>query len=193
MRLACLLLILLSSHSAFALSGYLTAGLGAGGSRLIDFTAYNSQMGAGSSLYITGGLHLAISDTLPHRFEAEIGLGYMTQGDNKKEPHITWSRIPIEAIYFYRNVQEDFRLGWGVTFHSHNELSSTGIGALPTIQVKDSWGWILAAEKIFSYGGTSLSGSAAGIRYTRIKYNSSSFSNEADASNFMATITIFGE
>src|SRR3712207_1620507 len=90
----------LASHQAQAISGYFSMGYGRGGTRLSDVTGgqdYNTQ--AGSGLFLTGGALFAVSPTIPHRFEMQLGLGYMFQEDARQEENrVTWRRIPIEAL-----------------------------------------------------------------------------------------------
>lgn len=55
--------------------------------------SYSTQ--AGSGLFFVGGLVIPISATTPHRFEAQVGAGYLFQSDERsKDDSVSWARIP---------------------------------------------------------------------------------------------------
>lgn len=193
-RTAFVLFCVLISIKAEAVSSYLSMGYGRGGTHLPDVTGgqnYNTQ--AGSGLFITGGALFVLSPTIPHRFEMEFGLGYMFQDDARQEENrVSWSRIPIEALYFYRNTREMFRLGWGATYHVGNRISAKGTNASADISVENALGWLISGEKLFSSNEDGLGAWGLGFRYLWINYKSSSFAKDADGSGWSLTLSFVG-
>ncbi len=189
-----LFIALFVSLQTQAVSGYLSTGYGRGGTRLSELTGgqdYNTQ--AGSGLYLTGGALFVLSPTTPHRFELQIGLGYMFQDDAREEENrISWSRIPIEALYFYRNTREMFRLGWGATYHVGNNISAKGTNAAIETDVDNALGWMISGEKLFSLKADELGVWGIGFRYLWINYKSSSFLRDADGSSWFLTLSFIG-
>src|SRR5438105_4362115 len=88
---------LLFSQGALTVTVHLSFGYGRNGTYLSDLTGgqnYNTQ--AGSGLYLSGGVILPISPTIPHSFEAQLGIGYLYQGDSRDENNsVSWTRFPI--------------------------------------------------------------------------------------------------
>jgi hypothetical protein len=185
-------ILVIGSH-AYAVDGYVSFGYGHGGTQLKDVTGgqdYNTQ--AGSGLYMVGGVVIPISPTTPHRFEGQLGLGYMFQDDARNEENlVSWSRVPLEALYFYRNTRELFRFGWGITYHVAGKISAKGTNSSAETNVDNALGWVFAAEKLWSPSENTPGTVAFGIRYVSIKYNSSNFSEEADGSTWYLTLSSF--
>ncbi|MES2965414.1 MAG: hypothetical protein V4760_16145 [Bdellovibrionota bacterium] len=180
---------------AHALAGYLSMGYGRGGTHLRDLTGgqnYNTQ--AGSGLFLTGGALLTVSDTIPHRFEAQLGLGYMFQDDAREELNSTkWSRVPIEALYYYRNTREMFRFGWGATYHVFNRISGKGANLSVTRDVENAFGWVVAGEKLFNEPSKEGQAWGLGLKYVWLNYKSSSFVSDADANTWYLTFSLLGK
>lgn len=184
-----------ASAPAQAISGYLSLGFGSGGTRLSNVTGgQDYQVQAGSGLFMTGGALFSLSPTVPHRFEMQLGLGYLFQDDaRQKENRVSWSRIPIEAIYLYRHTQSLFRLGWGATYHMANKISAKGSNATAGTNVDDSLGWIISGEKLFASREGGRGVWSLGLRYLWIDYKSSSFSKPADGNSWFLTLSLMGE
>jgi len=93
LRVAFVLIIVTFQTSA---AGFLTIGYGRGGDSLSNASggqSYSTQ--AGSGLFFVGGLVIPISATTPHRFEAQVGAGYLFQSDERsKDDSVSWARIP---------------------------------------------------------------------------------------------------
>ena len=189
-RMLAIFLLVGSSSFANAIDGFVSAGYGRSGTSLSDVTGgqdYNTQ--AGSGLFLTGGAILPISATTPHRFEAQLGVGYMFQDDARDESKtVSWSRIPLEAIYFYRNTQELFRFGWGPIFHFNNKITAKGANSAAATSVDNSLGWAVGVEKIFKTGDES-SFWGLGLKYNFIKYHADAFSKEADGNCLFVTFS----
>lgn len=184
------LLLLICSARASALSFYGNIGYGIGGTQLADSTgSQDYRIQAGTGYFLGGGLLLPISPTTPHRFEAQVGLNLLMTGSDG-DNGVTWTRIPLEALYFYRNTNENFRFGYGLTYHVANRVSASGLNSTAEMNVDNAVGWIFSAEKIFATR-TEDSG-AIGIRYVDINYRSSSFTKDAKGSAWFLVLSFFG-
>lgn len=167
--------LLFIANFAFAASGFLTLGYGSGGDSLSASSGgqdYNTK--AVSGLYFVGGKIFTVSPTIPHRFEAQFGLGYMFQNDAREQVNaVSWSRIPIEAIYYYNNTVENFRLGWGTTYHINGSVSAKGSNETASTNVENAWGFVVVAEKVWD---TSTEGTmSVGLRHTSMNYRLTAF------------------
>ncbi len=55
---------------------------------------------------------------------------------------VSWSRITIEAIYYYHSTFENFRLGWGATYHINGSVSGKGSNETASASVEKAWGFV---------------------------------------------------
>ncbi|GEM_PF-2440585 len=170
-------------------AGFLTVGYGHGGDSLSNASGgqdYSTQ--AGSGLFFVGGLLFPISTTTPHRFEAQIGAGYLFQNDeHSKDDSVSWSRIPIEALYYYHNTRNKFRLAWGATYHIANNIDSRGVNKSAETRAENAWGRILVVEKLWSTEtGETMS---IGLRHTSINYRLSAFDKIVNGDAWSVTFT----
>lgn len=184
-------LLLVGGTTAHAASSFVTIGYGRGGDALADVTGgqnYNTH--AGDGLALLGGFIFPVSPTEPHRFEAELAVGYLFQGDARDVGNETsWRRFPIEATYFYRNTTERFRFGWGATYHVANRISASGVNATATTSAENALGWFVTAEKLFVNADASPGFWGIGLRYTSIKYRFGDFSRTVDGSTIWLTLS----
>lgn len=124
-----------------------------------------------------------MSPTQPHRFETQIGVGVITAGQTRGtsktgEPNsaINWNRYPIELVHFYHNTRDQFRLGWGISYHMNNDLEKTENTVKEKIPVENSLGFVFQLEKVMGKReGIAAGFGTIGIRYQKITYQSSSF------------------
>lgn len=189
--LAILFSFFIFASNAYAFSGFMSFGYGSGGSDLNKLTGgQNYDIQAGDGIFISGGVILPLSPTIPHRFEAQLGIGYMFQNDadDKDKNTVSWSHIPIDLIYFYRNTRELFRLGYGVTYQFSNKLDADGTNGTASTDVDNALGWVITAEKYFTSNDVSIWG--IGLRYNMIDYSSSGFSKEANGDALFVTFTL---
>ena len=188
-KLVLISLALFISLETFALDSFFNSGYGRGGTSLSDVTGgqdYNTQ--AGSGLFLIGGVLIPISPTTPHRFEAQIGMGYLFQYDARDaDKTVSWSRIPLEAIYFYRNTKDLFRFGWGLIYHMNNRITAQGSNSSAATSVDNALGWTIVLEELFR-NKENNNFLTFGLKSNFIKYKSSSFSKDADGSSFFLTI-----
>lgn len=183
------------SEKSQALSSVFSIGYGQGGAAWSDLTgSLGASSRAGSGFSAAGGVLWLVSPTRPHQFEAQLTLGYMFLSEGKAEKdYFSWSRVPVEALYFYHHTREDFRLGWGGTFHTRGQIKGNGAYQGATTDVLDSWGWVLSAEKVFNAENESEienqtkknePSMAVGLRYTNIRYRTVRFDGEIDGSTW---------
>lgn len=135
------------------------------------------------------GAIVPVSDTIPHRFEAQLGVGYLFQSKVEGEDKVGWNRIPFEAIYFYHNTSSRFRLGWGGIYHALNELTGKGKYANVYAKADDAFGFVVAAEKNFNVDNQA--DWTIGIRYQWIGYNAPLFSSRANGDAFFVTFSVY--
>lgn len=166
-----------------------TMGYGQGGDYLKDFTGGDFNTKAGSGFLLLGGVTFPISPTFPHRFEAQLNAGFLMQDDaRKEESKTTWARWPVELLYYYNNLRNQYRVGYGVTYHFHNRLTGKGENASVQTNFDNAFGYILAAEKMFeaNIGGTW----GLGLRYTWIDYKAPTLTRTVNGNALIATFTV---
>lgn len=171
--------------------GFLTFSYGQGGDSLSASTGgqnYSTQ--AGSGLHFVGGWLFPVSATVPHRFEAQIGAGYVFQNDERSRgDSVSWSRVPIEGLYYYHNTVQKFRLGWGAAYHVAGSLSGKGENSSVDSRAENSWGRLVSIEKLWrAETGEILS---VGIRHTWIRYRLTAFDKVVSGDAFSVTFTGF--
>lgn len=170
-------------------ASFLTVGYGHGGDFLADASGgqdYSTQ--AGTGLFFIGGLLVPISATVPHRFEGQLGVGYLFQNDERsKDDSVSWSRIPIEALYFYHHTRNKFRLGWGATYHVANNINGRGTNANAGTHADNAWGLVVAVEKLWcTETGETM---AVGLRHTSINYRLTAFDKVVNGGAWSVTFT----
>ncbi len=171
-----------------AVRAFASAGFGVGGSHLSDVTGgqdYNIR--AGSGLSLTGGalVPMFVSESL--NLAAQFGAGILLQADNRDQSkEASWIRFPLESILFIRNGC-CFRFGAGPIYHVGNRISAKGANSSASTGVDNALGWAIATEILMGWEERHLL--AIGLRYNSIKYESSSFSGDADGSALFLTAT----
>tara|TARA_B110001454_G_scaffold219204_1_gene252254 strand:+ start:68832 stop:69404 length:573 start_codon:yes stop_codon:yes gene_type:complete len=185
------LALLLLTNAALASSGFLTFGYGDGGDSLSSASGgQNYRTHAGSGLFFMLGKIITVSPTVPHHFEAQLGIGYLFQNDaREQDSSVSWSRVPIEAIYFYKNTIENFRLGWGSTCHINSSINAKGTNASASTSVENAWGFVLAAEKLWVTETNEMM--SIGLRHTSMNYRLTAFDKVVNGDNLSVTFTGF--
>lgn len=185
--------LLLASVSANGnIEPVISIAIGEGGDKLSNSTGYQEYGStAGTGFTVLGGILLPISPTVPHRFEMQFNAGFsVLHHSGGKKGDVLWSRFPLEAIYYYHNKKQNFRLGWGAIYHIENYISANGINSSAETQVDNALGFILAAERTVPESDVKDRPLiAAGFRFTNIKYKANSFSKDADGSSFQLIYT----
>ncbi len=185
---ALLFAVLLYPSAAFAVGKFLSLGFAGGGTDLASRTGYaGHDLNAGSGWYFSGGILLPVSDTVPHAFEAQLGIGYFFTDSGKDDNIVSFSRVPLEAIYYYRNTENRFRFGWGAIYHFENRIRGKGVHSAAGADVDPALGWTLSAQK-FLRPQSEQAAVVFGVRYNSIRYKSPRFSSPADGSAFLFTV-----
>lgn len=188
MRALILATLLWPTTTAFAIDKFIALGYASGGTNLATRTSNAGyKLHAGAGFYLSGGIMVPISDTAPHAFELQLGLGYSFTDSGKDDNVVTFSRVPLEAIYYYRNTDNRFRLGWGAIYHVENRVRGKGVHAGVEADVDPAWGWTLSAQKYLSEHQEDAA-FAIGLRYNSIRYRSPSFNASADGSALLFTV-----
>lgn len=128
-----------------------------GGDLIVNDQRYSSRAGNLSSFALGG-----MKSYSPH-IEGQFSIGAKTDIIKSGDPEITWVRIPVNTMVFYR--QKKFRLGFGLTIHFSPKLKGTGTASNVTTDFKNAIGGL--AEVDFDINKTFM----WGIRYTRINYH----------------------
>lgn len=168
--LALALTVPVASH-AMDVRPFLKAGYDFGGDTLVTavFTDGSSDtIKANEGLYIGGGASI-VTDS--KRMEIELSLAYKFSIVSADNGDIEFTRLPLEALAFYR--WDKVRLGGGLTYHINPELEGSGIATPLDVQFDDALGFVLQAD----YRLTDRM--AIGLRYTNLKYEASGSSASA--------------
>lgn len=185
----------LSASHVQAIETVTSLGYGNAGDRIVGILGGPDQdLRVGQGTVFSVGFVQPISATTPHRFEAQVSIGYSYAfaGNEKEQNTLSWSRIPLDLLYFYRNTQEDFRFGWGVTHHFLNKITGSGSFAPLTQSVEPAWGWVVTVEKLMKLKhGIGPQYASLGVRYQSIRYKAAGFAESADASAFLLTGSYF--
>jgi hypothetical protein len=186
-----LVVLLILSLRAFAVNGFFSLGYNSGGgSKLQDSTGGQSyNIDAGSGFLWSGGIVFPVSPTMPHRFEAQLGIGYMVNYSGGKDNEVDWTRVPLEAIYFYHNTREHFRLGWGPIYHMYNHITAKGSNSAAKMDVDNSWGWTFMAE-MYAAPPVGKTYATFGLKYNVIQYKSPDFVQNAIGNAILVTLTM---
>ncbi len=175
---------------------FITTGYFHGGDSFKEFTTNkNDQLRFGQGLQFTFGAITQISNTLPHQFELQYGVGYFHQDQGSEENlnHISWSRVPIEIIYYYKNTQNNFRLGWGPIYHMNNVVNSSPQIFSQPETFKSSLGLLIALDFISVFVPTpqlQQTEILIGLKYQIINYESKSNQNIYNANALGLSITV---
>jgi hypothetical protein len=138
------------------------AGYDAGGDTLVVVVfsdGSRESIKANEGLFLGGGISILNE---ARDIEAEISLTYKFQLITASNGDVTWSRLPLDALVFYR--LPAVRLGGGLTYHMGPELKGSGVVSSLDVNFDDALGVILQAdyrvsEKI-----------SLGLRYTSLDY-----------------------
>ena len=96
--------------------------------------------------------------------EAEVTLAYKFASARAASGDVTWTRIPLDALAFYRLPR--FRFGGGLTYHFAPQLQGAGVASNATAKFDDALGWVLQADYILTPRYI------IGARYTDVTYRS---------------------
>ena len=141
----------------------LKAGFDFGGDTMVTvvFTDGETQnIKANEGLYLGGGMAI-INDAKD--WEYHLTLAYKFALIDAKNGDVEWTRLPLEALVFYRFPH--VRLGGGLTYHLSPHLEGSGVVGGLDIKFKNALGVVLQAD----WRVTSTI--AVGGRYTMLEYD----------------------
>ena len=169
--LAAILAVAISAVSKSTLATQIEAGgsligdFNAGADKLatLEFTDSSTQeIKGGNGVIFAGGVGALFFNKGSHRLETllTIGLKYSTMQPTTNAD-LSFVRVPVELLGFYRNEALHFRVGGGAASYFGSSLSGSGAASGLHVAFKPALGGIVEAD--FVSGGFSL-----GLRYTRL-------------------------
>ena len=153
------------------------AGYDTGGDKLATVTFSNGDtqsIRANEGLYAGGGISV-LNDDKNLEFLGTINVKYAAvHADNED---ITWTRVPIDALLFYRT--QSFRFGGGLTFQLSPKLKASGQVANSNVNVDNAVGLLLQGDYLlgkvniglratlvdFKANGVTAKGNGVGITF----------------------------
>ena len=159
-------LVLVFSHmgaaSASESKPMFKLGYDAGGDTMVTALFTNGSQDnikANEGLYIGGGVSIVSDDK---KLETELTLSYKFQTITASNGDVTWTRVPLEGLVFYRFPQ--VRVGGGLTYHLNPTLSGSGLASGIDTSYDDALGTVLQADWRLTERMN------IGLRYTQIDY-----------------------
>ena len=159
------------------------AGVDVGGDTMVTvvFTDGDTQkVRANDGFYLGGGAAI-IDDAQDMEYHVTLAYKFaLIDGDNGD---IEWTRIPLEALAFYRF--QHVRFGGGLTYHINPKLEGSGLVGGLDVEFKNALGVVLQAD----WRITELIASAA--RYTFLEYDAEgAFTGSAKSNGVGVTFSI---
>lgn len=144
----------------------------------LRFTDGSSQtITTGNGVILSAGAGAIFFGPQPHRLETllTVGVKYSTMrpADNAD---LSFVRVPIELLAFYRNDHFHFRVGGGMALYVDNSLSGSGAASGIDLTFDPAVAGIAQADFI-------AGGFFAGIRYTALNFHTESSSTGYSASS----------
>lgn len=141
----------------------LVAGYDTGGDKIVSVTFTNGEtdsLRANEGLYVGGGISV-INDDKNIEFLGTVN--YKFASLHASNGDIDWTRIPLDALLFYR--MQSFRVGAGLTYVMSPRLSGSGVAGGVNTKVDDALGFLIQADYL-------LGKVAIGVRGTFVSYKS---------------------
>jgi len=104
----------------------LKLGIDFGGETLgtVTFTDGSTQsIKSNQGFYLGGGALIRVTDSKD--IEVEVSLSYKEDSINASNGNVKFTRMPVDALVFYRFPQQ-FRVGGGLTYHLNPKESCSG-------------------------------------------------------------------
>lgn len=139
----------------------LVAGYDTGGDKIVNVTFTNGQtdsIRANEGLYLGAGVSV-LNDDKDLEFLGTVN--YKFTSIHASNGDIDWTRIPLDALLFYR--MESFRVGAGLTYVMSPKLSGSGVAGGVNTKVDDALGFLVQADYL-------LGKVALGLRYTALDF-----------------------
>lgn len=162
-----------------------------GGDKLVDVTysdGSKSNIEAGRGIILAGGAVVNFTETTPHTFEVQGTFGIKwTSTKQATNGEVDFYRWPLELLSFYRNTENNFRLGGGVTYQLGNELKGSKDASAISTKLKNALGFVVQGDYFIG----AASNMALGLRYTTIQYETENFGGSASGNSFGLSFTYF--
>jgi hypothetical protein len=171
------------SAQAAEIRPLIKAGFDAGGDTLVTvrFTNGDTQNVRGNEGFYFGGGAAIIDDA--RNMEYHVTLAYKFALIDADNGDIEWTRVPLEALAFYRFPR--VRVGGGLTYHINPSLEGSGVAGGLDIQFKNALGVVLQADWLITKT------IALGGRYTMLEYDAKgAFSGSGKSNGFGVTFSM---
>ncbi len=159
------------------------AGVDFGGDTMVTAVfsdGFTEEVRANDGFYIGGG---AVIIDNARNMEYHLTLAYKFASIDGTDGDIEWSRIPLEALAFYRFSR--VRLGGGLTYHINPRLEGGGSAGGLDVDFKNALGVVLQADwRVNQMIGV-------GARYTILEYDAEgAFFGSAKSNGVGVTLSI---
>lgn len=159
------------------------AGVDFGGDTMVTAAfsdGFTEEVRANDGFYIGGG---AVIIDNARNMEYHLTLAYKFASVDGTDGDIEWSRIPLEALAFYRFSR--VRLGGGLTYHINPRLEGDGSAGGLDVDFKNALGVVLQADwRVNQMIGV-------GARYTILEYDAEgAFFGSAKSNGVGVTLSI---
>ena len=159
------------------------AGVDVGGDTMVTAVfsdGFTEEVRANDGFYIGGG---AVIIDNARNMEYHLTLAYKFASIDGTDGDIEWSRIPLEALAFYRFSR--VRLGGGLTYHINPRLEGGGSAGGLDVDFKNALGVVLQADwRVNQMIGV-------GARYTILEYDAEgAFFGSAKSNGVGVTLSI---
>lgn len=151
----------------------LKVGFDFGGDTLatVTFTDGSTQsIKANQGYYFGVGASIILGDS--RDLEVEGAVSYKEDVITATNGEVTFSRVPLDALVFYRFPQH-IRVGGGLTYHLNPKVSGSGLASNLNLGFDDALGWVLQAEYLLPPYSPRTPKMTVGARYTVIDYKTS--------------------
>ena len=140
---------------------------------------------AGNGILLSLGGGAIFFEGQPHRLETvlDIGVKFSTMQPSQNAD-LSFVRIPIDLLAFYRNDDLHFRVGGGGAFYPYSKLSGSGAASNLQADFKPGLAGIVQADILWGRG-------YLGVRYTHLNYSVSGSDATAAAHSIGVTLGFF--
>lgn len=152
----------------------------------LTFTDGSTQdIKAGNGILLSVGGGAIFFEGQPHRLETmlDIGVKFSTM-QASQNADLSFVRIPIELLAFYRNDDLHFRVGGGGAFYAYSNLSGSGAASNLQADFKPGLAGIVQADALWGRG-------YVGVRYTHLNYSVSGYDATVAAHSIGVTLGFF--
>jgi hypothetical protein len=137
---------------------------------------------AGNGLLLAVGGGLILLEQQRHRIEAglDVGVKFSTM-QPAQNADLSFVRVPVELLVFYRNDDAHFRVGGGGAYYLYSSLSGSGAASNLQLDFKPGLAGVVQADFLWGRG-------YVGLRYTHLDYTVSGSTATAAANSVGLTL-----